>query len=51
MNKGLYKLFKAVINELSEALPIFGESESEVAYFIPEPRNFAEVTRLSEDIR
>ena len=27
-----------------------GESGPEVSYFIPEPRNFAEMTRLSEDI-
>ena len=29
----------------------FGESGSEVSHFIPEPRNFAEVTKLSENIR
>ena len=29
----------------------FGESGSEVSHFIPEPRNFAEVTRLAENIR
>ena len=28
-----------------------GESGSEVSYFIPEPRNFSEVTRLSENIK
>ena len=27
-----------------------GESGSEVSHFIPEPRNFAEVTKLSENI-
>ena len=47
MVKVLHKLFKAVVNELSEALPILGSSVSEVSYFIPEPRNFAEVTILS----
>ena len=51
MGKGLHKVFKAVFNEVWQALPIFGESGSEISYFIPEPRNFAEVTRLSEDIR
>ena len=51
MGKGLHKLFKAVVNELSEALPILGESGSEVSYFIPETRNFAEVTILSEYTR
>ena len=29
----------------------FVESGSEVSHFIPEPRNFAEVTKLSENIR
>ena len=28
-----------------------GESGSEVSHFIPEPRNFAEVTKLSESIK
>ena len=28
-----------------------GESVSEVSHFIPEPRNFAEVTELSENIK
>ena len=27
-----------------------GESGSEVSYFIPEPKKFTEVTRLSDDI-
>ena len=26
MGKGLHKVFKAVVNELSQALPIWGES-------------------------
>ena len=30
----LHKLFKAVVNELSEILPIMDESGSEVSYFI-----------------
>ena len=41
MGKDLQKLFKAVVNDISPALPILGESVSEVSYFIPEPRNFA----------
>ena len=28
-----------------------GESGSEVSHFIPEPRNFVEVTKLSESIK
>ena len=35
MGKGLQKLFKAVVNELLEALPILGESGSAVSYLIP----------------
>ena len=50
MGKGLHKEFEAVGNECSQALPILGESGSEVS-LIPEPRNFAEVTRLSQDTR
>ena len=34
---------------MQELKPL-GESVSEVSYFIPEPRNFAEVTKLSDDI-
>ena len=49
--KGLQKVFKAVVNEILQVLPILGESGSEVSYFITEPRNFSEVTRLSEDIK
>ena len=29
----------------------FGESGSKVSYFVPELRNFSEVTRLSDDIK
>ena len=46
--KGLNKVFTTVVNDISQELPILGESFSRVSYFIPEPRNFAEVTRLSE---
>ena len=41
MSKGLHKVFKAVLNDLSQDLPILGESRSEVSYFIPEPGNFS----------
>ena len=47
MGKVLHKLFKAVVDEFSEALTILGESGSEVSYFIPDPRKYAEVTTLS----
>ena len=48
MGKGLQKVFKATINEISQVLPTLGESGSEVSYFIPDPRSFAKVTRFSD---
>ena len=51
MGKGLHKVFKADVKEISKVLPILGESGSEFSYFIPESRNFAEVTRFSDDIK
>ena len=41
MGKGLHKLFKAVVNDIWQTLPILGESGSEFSYFITEPRNFS----------
>ena len=41
ISKGLHQVFKAVVNDISQALPMLGESGSEVSYFITEPRNFA----------
>ena len=41
IGKGLHKAFKAVVIEISQFLPILGESGSEFSYFIPEPINFA----------
>ena len=51
MGKGLQKVFKAVLNEILQVFPIFGESGSEVFYFILYPRNFVEVTRFPDDIQ
>ena len=51
MGKGLHKVFKAFVDDISQALPILNQSGSEVSYLIPEPRSFAEVNRLSEDIK
>ena len=48
MGKVLYKVFKTVVKEISQYLPPLGESGSEVSHFIPEPRNFAEVTKFSD---
>ena len=44
MEKGLHKVFSTIVKEISQELTNFGESGSEVSHFIPEPRNFAEVT-------
>ena len=35
MGRGLQKVFKAIVNKISQVLPVLGESESEVSYFIP----------------
>ena len=51
MRKGLHKVLSTIIKEISQELTNFGESGSKVSHFIPEPRNFAEVTRLAENIR
>ena len=51
MGKVLHSLFKAVGNYILQVLPIWGGSSSEISYFVLEPRTFAEVTRLSEDIK
>ena len=46
MGKGLHKVFSTIVKEISQELATLGESGSEVSHFIPEPRNFAEVTKL-----
>ena len=51
MGKGLHKVFSTVVKEISQELATLGESGSEVSHFIPEPGNFAEVTKLSENIK
>ena len=51
MDKGLHKVFKTVVKEILQDLPILGESGSEVSYFIPEPRNFSKFTKLSDGIK
>ena len=50
MGKGLHKVFKTVVKEISQDFPPLGESGSEVSHFITEPGNFAEVTKLSDYI-
>ena len=51
MGKVLHKVFSTIVKEISQEMANLGESGSEVSHFIPEPRNFAEVTKLSENIR
>ena len=51
MGKGLHKVFSTAVKDISQELIALGESGSEVSHFIPEPRNFAEVTKLSENIK
>ena len=51
MGKDLHKVFSTTVKEIFQELTNFGESGSEVFHFIPEPRNFAEVTKLSENIK
>ena len=51
VGKGLRKVFKTVVKYISQNLPPLGESGSESSYFIPEPRNFSEVTKLSYYIK
>ena len=49
--KGLHKVFSMVVKEIFQELTPLGESGSEVSHFIPEPRNFSEVTKLSDHIK
>ena len=49
--KGLHKVFSTVVKDILQVLTALGENGSELSHFIPEPRNFAEVTKLSENIR
>ena len=50
VGKGSHKVFKTVVKYILQDLPPLFESGSEVSHFIPEPRNFAEVTKLPDDI-
>ena len=51
MGKGIHKVLSTIVKEILQELTNFGESISEVSHFIPEPRYFSEVTKLSENIR
>ena len=49
--KGLHKVFSRVVKDILQELTPLGEYGSEVSHFIPELRNFDEVTKLSENIK
>ena len=51
MGKGLHKVFSTIVKDIWQELPPLGESGLEVSNFIPKPRNFAEVKKLSENIK
>ena len=51
MGKVLQKVLSAVVKDIYQELKPLGESGSEVSHFIPEPRKFSEVTKLSKNIR
>ena len=50
MGKGLHKVFSTVVIDILQELTPLGESGSEVSHLIPEPRNFAEIKKLSGNI-
>ena len=47
MGKGLHKVFSTVVKDILQEFTALEESGSEVSHFIPEPRNFAELKKLS----
>ena len=49
--KGLHKAFSTVVKEISQELKPLVYSGSKVSDFIPEPRNFVKVTKLSDNIK
>ena len=50
IDKVLHKVFKTVVKEILQYVPPLGETGPEVSHFIPEPINFSEVNKLSDDI-
>ena len=51
MGKGLHKVFKTSVKEILQELSPQGQSCSEVSHSIPETRNFAEMKKLSDEIK
>ena len=50
MVKGSHKVFKTVAREILQDWPPLVENGSEVPHFITEPRNFSDVTKITDDI-
>ena len=50
MGKGLHKVFKTVVKHIFARIANFGRIWFRSFPFHPEPRNFAEVTKLSDEI-
>ena len=50
MIKVLHKVFSTIVKEILQELTPLVESGSGVSHFIPEPRNFSEVKKWSENI-
>ena len=51
IGKSVHKVFSTIVKDISKELSPLGEYGSEVSHFIIEPRNFSEVTKLSENIK
>ena len=51
MGKGLKRVFKIVVKYILQDITPLRESGSEVSHFIPEPRNFEEVTKFSDQVK
>ena len=49
MGKGLQKVLKTVVKQISKYFPPLGESGSEVSHFIPEHRYVSEVKKQSDN--
>ena len=50
MGKVSHEVFETIVKEISQYLPPLNETSSKGSHFIPEPRNFSEVAKISEDI-
>ena len=51
MGKGPHKVFQTVVKDILQELTPLVESGSEVSHFIPEPSNFDEVKKLSDNTK